>query len=52
MTITNILLSIAVLGLAVYAVYYYIKKKKTEEVEDTINVDDKTYTIELMQEFI
>ena len=52
MTITNILLSIAVLGLAVYAVYYHIKKKKTEEVEDTINVDDKTYTIELMQEFI
>ena len=52
MTITNILLSIAALGLAVYAVYYYIKKKKTEEVEDTINVDDKTYTIELMQEFI
>ena len=37
MTITNILLSIAVLGFAVYAVYYYIKKKKTNVLYKVIN---------------
>ena len=33
MTITNIVLILVVLGIAVFAVYYVVKKKKTEEVE-------------------
>ncbi len=52
MTITNIVLILVVLGLAIFAVYYILKKKKTEEVEDTINVDDKTYTLDVMKAFI
>ena len=52
MTLTNIILIIVVLGIAIFAVYYVLKKKKTEEVEDTINVDDKTYTLDVMREFI
>ena len=52
MTITNIILILVVLGLAIFAVYYLLKKKKTEEVEDTINVDDKTYTLDVMKAFI
>ena len=52
MTITNIILILVVLGLAIFAVYYILKKKKTEEVEDTINVDDKTYTLDVMKAFI
>lgn len=52
MTITNILLILVVLGIAVFAVYYILKKKKTEEVEDAINVDDKTYTLDVMKAFI
>ena len=52
MTITNIILILVVLGLAIFAVYYVLKKKKTEEVEDTINVDDKTYTLDVMKAFI
>ncbi len=52
MTLTNIILIIVVLGIAVFAVYYVIKKKKTEEVEDAINIDDKTYTLDVMKEFI
>ena len=52
MTITNIVLILVVLGLAIFAVYYVLKKKKTEEVEDTINVDDKTYTLDVMKAFI
>lgn len=52
MTIMNIVLIIAVLGIAAYAVTYVIKKKKTAEVETLIEVDDKTYTIEKMTEFV
>ena len=52
MTITNIILIIVVLAVAGYAIYYVIKKKKTAEVETEIDVDDKTYTIEKMIEFV
>ena len=52
MTITNIVLILVVIGIAGFAVYYVLKKKKTEEVENTINVDDKTYTLDVMQAFI
>ena len=52
MTIANILLTVAVLGIAGYIVYYIIKKKKTAEVETMIEVDDKTYTIAKMMEFV
>ena len=37
---------------AIFVVYYYIKKKKEEKVEETINVDDKTYTLDKMKEFV
>ena len=52
MTITNILLILVVLAIAAFAVYYVLKKKKNEEVEDTINIDDKTYTLDVMKAFI
>ena len=52
MTITNIVLILVVLAIAGYLVFYIIKKKKTAEVETTIDVDDKTYTIEKMIEFV
>ena len=52
MTITNILLTLVVLVVAIAAIFYYIKKKKNEEVETTVNVDDKTYTLDVMKEFV
>ena len=52
MTITNILLIIVVIAISGYLIHYIIKKKKDAKVEETINVDDKTYTIEKMTEFI
>ena len=52
MTITNIVLILVVLGIAVFAIYYVLKKKKTEEVENTLNIDDKTYTLDVMKAFI
>ena len=52
MTITNILLMALVIEIEILVVYYYIKKKKEEKVEETINVDDKTYTLDKMKEFV
>ena len=52
MSITNILLMIVVIGIAIFSVYYFVKKRRTEEVESTIEVDDKTYTIEKMEQFV
>ena len=52
MTITNILLTLVVIVVAFLAVFYYIKKKKNEQVENVINVDDKTYTLDVMKEFV
>ena len=52
MTITNIVLTLIVLIVAGYTIYYIIKKKQTAQVEETVNIDDKTYTIEMMTEFV
>ena len=52
MTIVNILLTIVVIVAAGTAIFYYIKKKIEAPTENTINVDDKTYTLEKMQEFV
>ncbi len=52
MTITNLLLSLVVLVAGLSAIFYYIKKKRTEEVENVIQVDDKTYTLDVMKEFV
>ena len=52
MSITNIILMLVVIAAAVYFIFYNIKKKKEAEVEIQIDVDDKTYTIEKMIEFV
>ena len=52
MTITNIVLIIVVIAVAAYTIYYTIKKKKNAQVEEKVNVDDKTYTIDMMIEFV
>lgn len=52
MTITNILLTVVVLIIAGLTIFYYIKKQKEEQVETTVVVDDKTYTLDMMKEFV
>ena len=52
MTITNIVLILVVIAVAGYVIYYSIKKKKEAPVETALNVDDKTYTIDMMTEFV
>ena len=50
--ITNIILSIVVMFIMVYVIYRKTKKVKDAEVEKQIEVDDKTYTIEMMIAFV
>ena len=50
--IINIVLMLVVLSVAGYAIYYVIKKKKAAQVEVAVDVDDKTYTIDVMIEFV
>jgi len=52
MNITNIVLMVIVVGLAFSLIYRFIRKRRNEEKEDSIKVDDKTYTIERMTEYI
>ena len=52
MTIANILLTLVVLVAAGAGIVYFLKKKKEAPTDTKMDVDDKTYTIEKMQQFI
>ena len=52
MTIANILLIIVVIAVAVIAIMYHIKGKQNAEVEEEITVDDQTYTLDKMIEYV
>ena len=42
----NLLLIVIVILIAFFLLFQFIKKRKTEQVEENIEVDDKTYTLE------
>ena len=48
----NILLIVIVVLLAGALLFNFIKKRKNEEKEDVLEVDDKTYTLDKMIEFV
>ena len=48
----NYILIVVVLLAAGIGVYYYIKNKQNQELEETIEMDDKTYTLERMTAFV
>ncbi len=50
--VTNIILSVVVICIAVYVILRNANKKKNAEVEKEIEVDDKTYTLDVMIEFV
>ena len=52
MPIQNIILILIILIVAGYLFYYFLKSKKNAEVEKVVDVDDKTYTIDKMIEFV
>jgi len=52
MSITNILLILAIIVIAVIIIRQFIKNKQKAEVVQEIDVDDQTYTLEKMIEYI
>ena len=52
MSLTNILLTIVVIILAGAGIAYFVKKNKNAEVEEEIEKDEKTYTLETMRDYV
>ena len=52
MNITNLILRAIVIGVAVAIVHKFITNKQKQEVEEQIQVDDATYTLSAMTEFV
>ena len=52
MNVMNILLTFVVLIIIGIIIKYVIEKNKNAEVEEGIDIDDKTYTIEKMKDFV
>ena len=52
MTLTNILLTIVVIILAGGGIAYFVKRNKNAEVEEEVQKDEKTYTLDEMRDYI
>ena len=52
MSLTNILLTLVVIILAGGGIAYFIQKNKNAEVEEEIEKDEKTYTLETMKDYV
>ena len=48
----NVLLIVIVVFVAFALLFSFLNKRKKQEAEDTLEVDDKTYTLEKMIEFV
>ena len=52
MNIGNIMLIFVVLVTAIAAIVYMVKKNQNQVIEDAIEVDDKTFTLDKMVKFV
>jgi len=52
MNITNLILILIILVAVSLTVWHVIKNKRSAIIEEKVNVDDKTYTLEVMKEFV
>ncbi len=52
MNLINLILIVVIIGVTIYVVSNFIQKRKAQEVEDQIKVDDSTYTLNSMREFV
>lgn len=52
MTISNILLILLIIGVTIGIIYYHINSQKKAEIVTEIDVDDQTYTLGKMIEFV
>ena len=50
--IVNIILTLVILVLAGVGIKYVIEKNKNAQIEEEIDINDKTYTIEKMKEYV
>ena len=48
----NVLLILIVLLLTGFMFFHFIKKRQNEQAEATVEIDDKTYTLDLMKDFV
>ena len=48
----RVLLIVIVFLIAGFAIYAFLKRRSKQEAESDIEVDDKTYTLELMTAFV
>ena len=51
MNVVNLILLAIVIGVAIAIVRRFITKRQNEEVENQMQVDDRTYTLEMMNSF-
>ena len=52
MGIVDVVLIVIVLLIGIFLVYNYIARKKNEQVEEKIEIDNKTYKLETMEQFV
>ena len=52
MNFINIILILLILLVALFLIIRKLKKRQDEKVEEQVQVDDKTYTLEKMTEFV
>lgn len=52
MNIVNILLIVAILTIVAFFIIRNLKKRQDEKVEEQVQIDDKTYTLEKMTAFV
>ena len=52
MNIANLILTVVVLAVAFAIVRRFIQKRQNEEADEQMKVDDRTYTLEVMTEFV
>ena len=52
MNVTNLILMAIVIGVAIAIVRRFVTKRQNEEVENQLQVDDRTYTLETMIAFV
>ena len=52
MNVVNLILMAIVIGVAIAIVRRFVTKRQNEEVEDQMQVDDRTYTLETMIAFV
>ena len=52
MNVVNLIIMAIVIGVAIAIVRRFITKRQNEEVENQMQVDDRTYTLEMMIAFV